>query len=179
MNLYSILFYLLGIFVLGSTLTAITRKEPVHVVIYLIFSFLGSAMIYFLLGAPFLAALEVIIYAGAIMVMFLFMIMTLESKKRGPENGDYFRRPWVSAIIPGVISLVLLTILLWTGPDHNYLLKPAMATPKALGKTIFNEFWFSVEVVSFILFVALAGALYLAKENVRQKKTTEPGQEAS
>ncbi len=88
MNLYSILFYLLGIFVTCSTLMAITRRDPVHTVIYLIFSFLGSAMIYFLLGAPFLAALEVIIYAGAIMVMFLFIVMTLRAKKRGGGKAD-------------------------------------------------------------------------------------------
>jgi NADH-quinone oxidoreductase subunit J len=179
MSLYNILFYLLAIFVMGSTLLAITRKEPVHVVVYLIFSFFGSAMIYFLLGAPFLAALEVIIYAGAIMVMFLFMIMTLKSKKRELENDYPSRRPWFSAIILGGISLVLLTILLWIGPDHGYMLKPAMATPRALGNIVFSRYWFSVEVVSLILFVALVGALYLAKENGKQNKINESQREAS
>lgn len=163
MNLYSILFYLLGIFVIGSTWTAITRKDPVHAVIFLIFSFLGSAMIYFLLGAPFLAGLEIIIYAGAIMVMFLFIIMTLKPKNYRSSIG-----PWLAAVFPGAVSLVLLCVLLWTGPDHSFLLKPAMAKPKALGKIVFHQFWFSVEVVSLLLFVALAGALYLARKTGKE-----------
>lgn len=174
MNLYSILFYLLGIFITGSTLTAITRKDPVHAVIFLIFSFLGSAMIYFLLGAPFLAGLEIIIYAGAIMVMFIFIIMTLRPEKYRPSI-----RPWLTAVFPGIVSLVLLVMLIRTGPDHSLLLKPAMAAPRALGKTVFHEFWFSVEVVSLLLFVALVGALYLARESGSRKKINAPGKEGS
>jgi NADH-quinone oxidoreductase subunit J len=179
MNLYGILFYLLGIFVIGSTLTAITRRDPVHVVVYLIFSFLGSAMIYFLLGAPFIAVLEVIIYAGAIMVMFLFMVMTLSSPKNKAEKGGSFIRSWIPAFCAGFISLVLLAVILWTGPDHGFPLKPAMAAPGTLGSILFRKFWLSVEVVSLLLFVALVGALYLAKENRSRNKIIKPEQEAS
>lgn len=178
MNLYGILFYLLGIFVIGSTLTAITRRDPVHVVVYLIFSFLGSAMIYFLLGAPFIAALEVIIYAGAIMVMFLFMVMTLGSSKKEAERGRPFIRSWLPAFFAGLISLILLGVILWTGPDHGFSLKPAMAAPVELGRILFQKFWLPVEVVSLLLFVALVGALYLAKENRDRNKKIEPEQEA-
>ncbi len=70
-----------------------------------------------------------------------------------------------------------MILLLFTGPDHGYHLKPAMATPRSLGKIVFSEFWLSVEVVSFLLFVALAGALYLAKESGNRKKITGSGQE--
>ena len=66
--------------IVAATGLAITRRHPVHAVVYLILSFLGSAMLFYLLGAPFLAALEVIIYAGAIMVLFLFVIMMLKAE---------------------------------------------------------------------------------------------------
>ena len=81
MTIYSIIFYLLALLILGSTAIAITRRNLVHAVIYLIFSFFGSAMLFYLFGAPFLAILEVIIYAGAIMVLFLFIVIMMKLKK--------------------------------------------------------------------------------------------------
>ncbi|MGA8280705.1 MAG: NADH-quinone oxidoreductase subunit J, partial [Desulfobacterales bacterium] len=75
MRLYTILFYLLAVVIVVATVLAITRRNMVHAVIYLVVSFFGSALLFYLFGAPLLAALEVIIYAGAIMVLFLFIIM--------------------------------------------------------------------------------------------------------
>ena len=82
MTIYSIIFYLLALLILGSTAMAITRRNLVHAVIYLIFSFFGSAMLFYLFGAPFLAVLEVIIYAGAIMVLFLFIVIMMRRNRR-------------------------------------------------------------------------------------------------
>jgi len=175
---YAIIFYLLAGLLVVSTVLAISRKELVHAVVFLIISFFATALLFYLLGAPFLAALEVIIYAGAIMVMFLFIIMTLKLTRGEPKSGSSFQ-PWVPAIVLGGISLILLITLLWTGPDHGQLLKPATAAPKELGRYLFSEFWFSVEVVSFLLFVALVGALYLAKESKNHKKTADFKQEVS
>ena len=78
MTIYSIIFYILAIVILVTTALAITRRDLVHAVVYLIFSFFGSAMLFYLFGAPFLAVLEVIIYAGAIMVLFLFIVIMLK-----------------------------------------------------------------------------------------------------
>ena len=161
-----------------STVLAISRKELVHAVVFLIISFFATALPFYLLGAPFLAALEVIIYAGAIMVMFLFIIMTLKLTRGEPKSGSSFQ-PWVPAIVLGGISLILLITLLWTGPDHGQLLKPATAAPKELGRYLFSEFWFSVEVASFLLFVALVGALYLGREAKTEHKRNESPREAS
>ncbi|EFK08646.1 NADH-quinone oxidoreductase, chain I [delta proteobacterium NaphS2] len=161
-----------------STGLAVSQRKLVHAVVFLIISFFATALLFYLLGAPFLAALEVIIYAGAVMVMFLFIIMTLKLEKEEPESGTSLR-PWFPAILLGGISLVLLVTLLWMGQDHGALLKLAMAAPREVGKYLFREFWFSVEVVSFLLFVALAGALYLAKEHKKPTKTADSQQEAS
>jgi NADH-quinone oxidoreductase subunit J len=175
---YAIIFYLLAGLLVVSTGLAVSRRRLVHAVIFLIISFFATALLFYLLGAPFLGALEVIIYAGAVMVMFLFIIMTLKLEKAEPGSGSSFRT-WRPAIVLGGISLVLLITLLWTGPDHRAMLKPAMAAPRELGKYLFREFWFPVEVVSFLLFVALVGALYLAKGNGNRKKTIDSPQEAS
>ncbi len=83
MTIYSIIFYLLAILILVTTGLAISRRDMVHAVVYLIFSFFGSAMLFYLFGAPFLAVLEVIIYAGAIMVLFLFIVMMLKVETGG------------------------------------------------------------------------------------------------
>ena len=179
MNLYSLLFYILGIFVLALTLLAVTKKNLIHALLFLIASFLGTAMIFYLLGAPFLAVLEVIIYAGAIIVMFLFMLMTLKNKNREQKENRSYRESWAFAVFLGGASLVLLAVLLGAGTDHNFMLKPAMATPGALGKAVFSKFWLSIEVVSLLLFVALAGVLYLAQENGHRKKTEKPEKEVS
>ena len=88
----TLVFYILGAITLVATLLAITRRNPVHAVIYLVNSFFALALIFFLLGAPLVAAWEVIIYAGAIMVLFLFIIMMLELS---PSNLDgHPRRPF-------------------------------------------------------------------------------------
>ena len=78
MTLYGFLFYMLTAVIVVSTGLAITRRNLVHAVVYLVLSFFGSAMLFYLFGAPLLAALEVIIYAGAIMILFLFIIMMLK-----------------------------------------------------------------------------------------------------
>jgi NADH-quinone oxidoreductase subunit J len=120
----------------------------------------------------------VIVYAGAIMVMFLFMIMTLRMEERERKQATPFR-PWVPAVVLSAISLVLFVALLWAGPGHELALKPAMASPLEFGAYIFREYWFSVEVASFLLFVALVGALYLGREKRNGKKVNESVEEAS
>jgi len=77
-NLYQALFYILAVVMVAATVFAITEKHPVHAIVYLVTSFFALATIFFLLGAPMVAVFEVIIYAGAIMVLFLFVIMMLD-----------------------------------------------------------------------------------------------------
>lgn len=169
MTFYEIIFYLLSLVLLVATLFAVTRTRLVHAVAYLVISFFATALLFYLLGAPFLAALEVIIYAGAIMVLFLFLIMTLRLEGKEPEGQSSFRS-WAPAIVLGGLCLVLLTVLFWAGPEHGLMLKPAMASPGLFGSQLFHEFWFPVEVASFLLFVALVGALYLGRERHSKRK---------
>ena len=178
MSFYGVIFYLLAIVLVVSTAMAVSRTRLVHAVAYLVVSFFATALLFYLLGAPFIAALEVIVYAGAIMVMFLFMIMTLRMEETKRRRGTPFR-PWVPAVMLGAFALILLAALLWVGPGHELPLKLAMASPLEFGAYIFREFWFSVEVASFLLFVALVGALYLGREKKKGKQDNHSAEEAS
>lgn len=177
MSFYGVIFYLLAALLVVSTAMAVSRTRLVHAVVYLVISFFATALLFYLLGAPFIAALEVIIYAGAIMVMFLFMIMTLSMEERQTREATPLR-PWAPAIVLTGVSLVLLAALIWQGPGHGSPLKAAMASPPDFGAYIFREYWFSVEVASFLLFVALVGALYLGREKGNAKETNQSAEEA-
>jgi NADH-quinone oxidoreductase subunit J len=165
MTIYSIIFYLLAILILVTTGLAITRRDMVHAVIYLIFSFFGSAMLFYLFGAPFLAVLEVIIYAGAIMVLFLFIVIMLKVETVGERLFPLSQ--WLPAAIGGVVYLALGIGLITADPSGHNVLKTARAEPAAFGLYIFQKHWLSIEIVSLLLLVAVIGALLLARRSKR------------
>jgi NADH-quinone oxidoreductase subunit J len=161
MNLYALIFYVLAAVILVATGLAITRRNLVHSVVYLVVSFFGSAMMYYLLGAPLLAALEVIIYAGAIMVLFLFIIMMLRVEK-SLEHGLPLRK-WLPAAALGLVFLVVVGLLVLTDPGSRTVLQAAVARPRVFGRFLFQRYWLAVEIISFLLLVVLVGVLYLAR----------------
>jgi NADH-quinone oxidoreductase subunit J len=169
MTLYGIIFDLLAIITIISTVLAITRRLLVHAVVYLIISFLSTGLLFYLLGAPFLAALEVIIYAGAIMVLFLFIVMTLIVEQREQKRLENFRQ-WIPAIVLGAISFLAAGVLIFEVPGSRETLSAAMTTPTAFGQFIFQNYWFPVEIVSFLLLIGLVGTLYLGR---REPKVAE------
>jgi len=161
MTIYSIIFYLLAILILATTGLAISRRNMVHAVVYLIFSFFGSALLFYLLGAPFLAVLEVIIYAGAIMVLFLFIVMMLKIETVGERLFPLSQ--WLPAAVCGVVYLVLGLALVAADPNGSDVLKTARAEPGAFGQFIYQKHWLSIEIVSLLLLVAVIGSLLLAR----------------
>ena len=171
MNLFTIIFYILSAVLIVSTAMAITRDRLVHAIIYLVVSFFATALLFYLLGAPFLAALEVIIYAGAIMVLFLFMVITVHPEEAVSETQRNPDRSWGLPVMLGAICLVLFLVLIWAGPEHARPLIPATVAPAVFGADLFRRFWFPVEVVSLLLTAALAGALYLGKNPHHRDKT--------
>jgi NADH-quinone oxidoreductase subunit J len=170
MNLYRIVFYLLGILILAATGLAVTRRNPVHAVVFLAFSFLGSAMLYFLLGAPFLAALEVIIYAGAIMILFLFVIMMLRVDTA--ERTAYSLVRWMPSLVVGFLFIGLSALAVFRQPDGAAMLKPAMATPAEFGRFVYEHYWLAVEIISLLLLVGLLAAVLVGRGKVEDVKQT-------
>ncbi len=159
MTIYALIFYVLAAIILVTTGLAITRRNLVHVVMYLVFSFFGSAMMFYLFGAPLLAVLEVIIYAGAIMILFLFIIMMV--KMEASEEPLFPIQQWLPIVLIGVVYLIIGAVIVSSAPGSQVTLEIALAKPKAFGEYLFQRHWLVIEIVSLLLLIALVGALYL------------------
>lgn len=156
------LFYILSAVTVIGTLCAITARQAVRAIVYLVTSFFALALIFYLLGAPLIAAFEVIIYAGAIMVLFLFVIMMLDlghpEKMKFPRLADWWPALLLLAAILG--SLVLLVT---TG--HTRPAAPGFAgiSVRQFSQVLFQRYGIAVELISMQLLFALVGALYLGR----------------
>ncbi|GAB6905052.1 NADH:ubiquinone oxidoreductase, membrane subunit J [Desulfosarcina cetonica] len=174
MSILTILFYAIALLILAATAMAVTRRNMVHAVLYLVLSFFGTAMLFYLLGAPFLAALEIIIYAGAIMVLFLFMIMMLRLKK--PPGMFFPAAQLLPAVLISAGFLVVSTALMGRTSAGWDAMAAAQADPTAFGIYLFQNHWLAVEIASMLLLVALVGAYLLG---LRARRTTADPEEAS
>jgi NADH-quinone oxidoreductase subunit J len=159
-------FYVAGAFVLATTAVAVTRRDPVHAVVWLIASFLGTALVFALLGATVLAALQVILYAGGILVLFLFVVLAIRPEPRVSAAG--LRRRAIPALIV-VAGALGLTLLVASDPAARSVLVAATASPRALGELVFGPYALAVEVASLLLFVPLVGALALGRSARRDR----------
>jgi len=164
------LFYILGAIAVVATALAITRRNPVHSVIYLVNSFFALALLFYLLGAPLVAAWEVIIYAGAIMVLFLFIIMMLElspgeqADRQGPGPLQ-----WLPVLLLGVALISCTLLLLQLDPAAGTGIPSWYASPRDFGYALFHEYALAVEIVSFQLLFAAVGAFYVGRAGGRKE----------
>jgi len=176
MTIYASIFYIIAALILTATGLAVTRRNLVHAVVYLVISFFGTAMLFYLLGAPLLAALEVIVYAGAIMILFLFIIMMM--KIEGLEEQMLPLRQWIPAAGLCMAYLAVVVLATVTGPGGREPLETAVAAPRVFGAYLFQNHWLSIEIASILLLIALVGVLHLGKENGRDfLKRTHPGED--
>jgi NADH-quinone oxidoreductase subunit J len=172
MTLYAFIFYMLAIVILTATVLAITRRQPVHAVLYLIVAFLSTAALFFLLGAPLLAAFIVIVYAGAIMILVLFVIMLFQESPR--QKGRLF--DWGPATLLGVAFLAVTVAMVFKDPGSEVVLKGAVAQPRDFGRFLFDRYWLAVEIVSILLLVSLVAIIQLSKR--RQASSDEAERQA-
>lgn len=157
------LFYISAVIAVLSTLLVITRTNTVHALLYLIVSLLAVAMIFFVLGAPFVAALEVIIYAGAIMVLFIFVIMMLNLGGAHAKEEELLLTPgiWKG---PAILCLILAMELIYTFTlDRARLSTITEITPKQVGIALLGPYVLGVELASMLLLAGLVGAYHLGR----------------
>lgn len=156
------LFYIAAGISLISTVMAVTRYNAAHALIYLIISLLASAIIFYLVGAPFAAVLEVVIYAGAIMVLFVFVIMMLNLGTRGDIAEHILLRPgmWV---FPSLLCLILFIEIIYVLEGSQRPLGGAVVGPKAVGIELFGPYVLAVEIASMLLLAGLVGAYQLGR----------------
>ena len=157
-----IIFYILAATAVIATVLAITEKHPVHAILYLVTSLFAVAVIFYVLMAPLVAAFEVIIYAGAIMVLFLFVIMMLDLGH--PEKGlSPGWREWLPALLLSAVSIASLVTVIVS--RHAANVPPAvMPTIREVAQRLFQAHGLAVELISLQLLFALVGALYLGRQ---------------
>jgi len=162
------MFYATAVVALAATVLALTRTNVVHALLYLIVSLLAVALIFFLVGAPFVAALEVIVYAGAIMVLFVFVMMLLNL---GPQSVGQERR-WLSGgvwIGPLVLTAILIVELVYTLMRHGRDTTTNLPAVEArqVGMDLFGRYALGVEMASMLLLAGLIGAYHLGRRSAR------------
>lgn len=159
----SILFFGSAIVSILATLMAITRTHVVHALMYFIVSLLALSIIFYTLGAHFAAALEVIVYAGAIMVMFLFVIMMLNLGKETIDQERAWLKPtiWIG---PVVLTAPLLALLLMVLSKAEGEMAHTVIAAKEVGIDLFGPYLLAVELASMLLLAGLIGAYHLARK---------------
>ncbi|MDD2876004.1 MAG: NADH-quinone oxidoreductase subunit J [Acidiphilium sp.] len=159
----NITFYLAATIAVLATVMVITRANGVHALLYLVVSLLAIALVFYSLGAPFAAALEVIVYAGAIMVLFVFVVMMLNLGEIAAVREAQWMAPriWIG---PSILSLILtaqLAYMLVSNEIGNT--GRAVVDARAVGLALYGPYLLCVELASMLLLAALVGAYRLAE----------------
>jgi NADH-quinone oxidoreductase subunit J len=176
-----VLFYIASVVAILATVMVITRHQPIHALLYLVVSFMAVAMIFLSLGAPFVAILEIILYAGAIIVLLIFVVMMLNlgSDTAGQEKQWLQPKIWVGPSILCLVLLAEMVILLLRGAEAPMQVQ---AVPmRAVSIALYKEYVIAVELAGFLLMAGIVGAAHISKHKKKhlhrflqeEKKTTE------
>jgi NADH-quinone oxidoreductase subunit J len=171
--LNTVLFYLFGTLAVGASLLVIGQRNPIYSVLLLIASFAALSGLYILLDSPFAAVTQMIVYAGAIMVLFLFVVMLLNVPREDAAEWDRshpLNKPGARRI-GGALAVLLLGELVWAvwhvSTRQEGALKDtaagAVSSVAAIGRSIFSEYAFPFEVTSILILAAMVGAVVLAR----------------
>lgn len=161
------LFYLLSFLALMFASMVVLTKNPIHSVLYLVLTFFAIAGHYVLLNAQFLAAVHIIVYAGAIMVLFLFVIMLLNLNKETEPNKNYWLQG-AAVVASGSLLVVLVGALKGAETiQATNTFNSNIGLIENLGMTLFNEFLLPFELASILLLSAMVGAVMLGKKSIK------------
>jgi NADH-quinone oxidoreductase subunit J len=158
------MFYLAGLIAIVASLKVITRKNTVHALLYLVISLLAVAGCFYLMGAPFAAGLEVIVYAGAILVLFVFAVMLFglnkDEVKYAPKSGGLSH--WIG---PSILAIFLLIEVVFSlqSSDIQSRLNATVVTSKQVGMLLYGPYLLAVEIASFLLLAGLVAGYHYAK----------------
>ena len=160
-------FYLLaGLALLGGVLV-ITRKNPVHSALALIMTLLALAGIYLMLYAPFVAGVQIILYAGGIMVLFLFVIMLINIERSVKQ--EQFNKQWLAGILAAVALGGLFIGVYVRGQSlfvEHLAPLPEQSNTQQIAKYLYGPYMFAFEIASLLLLVAIIGAVVMAKKRI-------------
>jgi NADH-quinone oxidoreductase subunit J len=165
------IWYFLTALTLLSALMTIIAKNPIHSVLYLVFTFFCISGHYVLLNAQFLMAVNIIVYAGAIMVLFLFVIMMLDLRKNMPDSKTNLTK-LAGAILGGTLLVIFIGTMRKANFNQatileNYTSQTGMV--ESLGKILYRDYILPFELVSVLFFVAMVGAVMLGKREAGER----------
>jgi len=164
----NIIFYIASAVAFFSTVMVVTRKNAIHALLYLVVSLLSVSVIFFISGAPFVAALEVIVYAGAIMVLFVFAIMMLNLGK-GSVKSESQLMNFGAWIIPAVLCLILLCEIIYVFYSYDTAYRTVkMVDAAEVSKSLFGGYVVAVELTGMLLMSGIVGAYHIGKEKKRE-----------
>lgn len=177
-------FYLFSVVLLFAAFRVITARNPVHAVLYLILAFSQAAAVWLLLKAEFLAIALVLVYLGAVMVLFLFVVMMLDIHIDSVRKGFWKHFP-LAATVGAVIALEMAAVLMggFRGMDEPKAIVAVVdaagqvvqySNAKALGKLLYTEYLFPVEIAAVILLVAMISAIALTLRQRKDSKAIDP-----
>jgi NADH-quinone oxidoreductase subunit J len=158
-------FYIAALVAVVATIMVITRYNMVHALLYLVVSFLAIAIVFFILGAPFIAALEIIVYAGAIVVLIIFAIMMLNLRQESVDQ----EKQWLTKEIligPAVLALILLGELIYivsVSPVSADVVEHVIDS-KAVGMSLYGPYVIGVELSGILLMAGIVGAYHLGRQ---------------
>jgi NADH-quinone oxidoreductase subunit J len=159
-----ITFYIAATVAVLATIMVITRYNMIHALLYLVVSFLAVAIVFYVLGAPFVAALEVIVYAGAIVVLIIFVIMMLNLKQESVEQ----EKEWLTKNIligPAVLSAILLGELVYMiSVSGSGTIDQPTLDAKAVGMSLYGPYVIGVELSGILLMSGIVGAYHLGRQ---------------
>ncbi len=156
------LFYLLSAAAVGSVVAMILSRNPAHAALWLVLAFAALGGLFGVIGAPFAAVIQIIVYAGAIMVLFLFVLMTIDVKAGIPRE----RKRWILAAAAGLALLLFVEI---ASAARIFLGRAVLSSrpavkPAEIGRLLFEKYLYPFEITSILIMAALVGAVVLAKK---------------
>lgn len=161
-------FYALAAVAIFASLRVVTLANPVHAILSMIVSLLAISGIFFVLGAPFAGALEIVVYAGAIMVLFVFVIMMLNLGMSNDEREERWLDAGTWAVPTGLTIIIAVVLYALIGLNHTdtAMIGGTSISAKAVGTVLFTKYIMLVEVAALLLLAALVAAYHLGKESI-------------
>ena len=169
--LHAIAFYVLSFFILGFAVLVVSTRNTVHSVLYLVLNFLAVAALYVMLTAQFLAVIQVLVYAGGIVVLYLFVVMLVNLKRPPEDHSAPQRQGWIGFALAGVVLAELGGILILgrvapqAGPNMEFS-DLAINNVERIGMLLYTDYLIPFELASMLLLVAMVGAIILAKREL-------------
>jgi len=177
----TVVFYVFAAILLLAALRVITARNPVHAALYLVLAFFTAAGIWLLLRAEFLAITLVLVYVGAVMVLFLFVVMMLDINLERLREGFWKNLP-LAVVVGGVMAFEMVAVLAqryFGVPTRTPMVPADYSNTKELGRVLYTQYVYAFEIAAVILLVAIIAAIALTLRRRKDAKAQDPARQVA